>query len=57
MVQKNQIIELEIVAYAFGGNGIAKLNSEEGDFVLFVENTFPGQRVLARVEKKKKTSR
>ena len=54
MVQKNQIIELEIVAYAFGGNGIAKLNSEEGDFVLFVENTFPGQRVLARVEKKRK---
>lgn len=39
---------------AFGGQGIARLSSETGDFVLFVENTFPGQRVRAKVEKKKK---
>jgi tRNA/tmRNA/rRNA uracil-C5-methylase (TrmA/RlmC/RlmD family) len=39
---------------AFGGQGIARLKSETGDFVLFVENTFPGQLVRARVEKKRK---
>jgi 23S rRNA (uracil-5-)-methyltransferase RumA len=39
---------------AFGGNGIAKIQSENGEYVLFVNNTFPGQKVLARVTKKKK---
>lgn len=54
MVHRNQIIEIKIDDFAFGGQGIARMKSEEGDFVLFVENTFPGQFVRARVDKKRK---
>lgn len=54
MIHRNQIIEVKITDYAFGGQGIARLHSEEGDFVIFVENTFPGQVVRARVDKKRK---
>lgn len=54
MVHRGEIIEVEIEDLAFGGQGIARLRSEEGDFVLFVENTFPGQLVRAKVEKKRK---
>ena len=38
----------------FGGEGVAKLQTEQGDFVLFVKNTLPGQTVTAKVIKKKK---
>nr|WP_294859443.1 23S rRNA (uracil(1939)-C(5))-methyltransferase RlmD [uncultured Fluviicola sp.] len=55
MVHRNQIIEIKIDDFAFGGQGIARMKSEEGgDFILFVENTFPGQFVRARVDKKRK---
>lgn len=54
MVNRGALIELEIQGLAFGGNGIARLSDGEGDYVLFVENAFPGQKVLARVKKKKK---
>lgn len=54
MVHRGEIIEVQIEDLAFGGQGIARLRSEEGEFVLFVENTFPGQIVRARVEKKRK---
>ncbi len=54
MVHRNQIIEVTIDDFAFGGQGIARMKSEEGDFILFVENTFPGQFVRARVDKKRK---
>lgn len=54
MVHRNEIIEVVIEDAAFGGQGIARLRSEDGDFVLFVENTFPGQKVRARVDKKRK---
>lgn len=54
MVHRNQVLELEIEDLAFGGQAIARLRSEEGEFVLFVENAFPGQKVLVRVDKKRK---
>lgn len=54
MVHRNQVIEVKIDDFAFGGQGIARMKSEEGDFILFVENTFPGQFVRARVDKKRK---
>ena len=54
MYGKGQVIELEISAFAFGGKGIAKVATENGDLVFFVENTFPGQVVEARIEKKRK---
>ena len=39
---------------AFGGVGIGKLQTEQGEFAVFVQNAIPGQRVLARVEKAQK---
>ncbi|MCE3295859.1 MAG: rRNA ((1939)-C(5))-methyltransferase RlmD [Crocinitomicaceae bacterium] len=54
MFNRGDIIELEITAFAFGGKGIAKIPTDDGDYVVFVENTFPGQRVKARVETKRK---
>lgn len=53
-MNRGEIIELEITGFAFGGNGIAKIPTEDGDYVVFVENAFPGQIVRAKVEKKKK---
>jgi 23S rRNA (uracil-5-)-methyltransferase RumA len=54
LINRGESIELDIIDLAFGGKGIAKISTENGDYVLFVENTFPGQRVLARVTKKRK---
>ena len=54
MVHRGEILELQIEDLAFGGQGIARMRSEDGDFVLFVENAFPGQIVRAKVEKKRK---
>lgn len=48
-LKKGSDIELEITALAFGGLGIAKVN----DFVIFVERTIPGDKVTARIRKKK----
>lgn len=53
-MNRGDIIELDITGFAFGGNGIAKIPTAEGDFVLFVENAFPGQKVRAKIEKKRK---
>jgi 23S rRNA (uracil1939-C5)-methyltransferase len=53
-MNRGELIELEIVDLAFGGKGIARIPTESGDYILFVENTFPGQRVLARITKKRK---
>ena len=49
-IQKNQVLELEIVDLAYGGKGLARV----GDFVIFVTHGVPGDRVRARVTKRKK---
>lgn len=54
MFNRGEIITVTITGFAFGGNGVAKIPTENGDFVVFVNNTFPGQTVTARVDKKKK---
>lgn len=46
--------DLKINDIAFGGTGIAKIPTEEGEFVIFIENTIPGQKVSARIIKSKK---
>lgn len=48
------LIELEITGYAFGGKGIARIQTEKGEMVVFVQNALPGQKVRARVVKSKK---
>ena len=53
-VKKNQVLELKIEDYAFGGKGIARIKSEEGSFVVFVSNTLPGQMVKAQIQKSSK---
>lgn len=54
LFKKGQRIELNIIDLAYGGKGIAKIQTEEGEFVCFVENSLPGQKVLATVQKCKK---
>jgi len=51
ILRKNQEIEMIISDLAFGGTGIGKIQTEQGDFAVFVENTIPGQLVNARVTK------
>jgi 23S rRNA (uracil-5-)-methyltransferase RumA len=53
-VKKNQVLELKIEDYAFGGKGIARMRSEEGSFVIFVPNTLPGQLVKTQINKSSK---
>ncbi len=53
-VKRGEIIEILIEDYAFGGKGIGKIRNEEGEFVVFVPNTLPGQLVKAQVQKSNK---
>ncbi len=54
-IKSGQELELTIVDMAFGGQGLAKIPTANGDFIVFVPNALPNQRVLARVVKNKKT--
>lgn len=54
MFHRGEVVELTITDYSFGGRGIAKVPTEEGFYIVFVDNSFPGQRIKARIEKKKK---
>ncbi|HBP44565.1 MAG TPA: 23S rRNA (uracil(1939)-C(5))-methyltransferase RlmD [Flavobacteriales bacterium] len=49
--RKNQVLTLDIQSIAFGGKGIARQETDQGPFVIFVQNALPGQRVKARVVK------
>jgi 23S rRNA (uracil1939-C5)-methyltransferase len=42
-------VELDVTTLAYGGQGVARLD----DFVIFVRGAVPGDRVLARVTKRK----
>lgn len=53
-MKRGDKIELTITGYAFGGKGIAKVPTEQGELAVFVPNTLPGQKVLALVSKKRK---
>lgn len=53
-MHRGEVVELSISGYAFGGRGIAKIPMEDGEYVVFVDNSFPGQTVRAKIEKKKK---
>ena len=49
-VKKGQEYELEIESLAYGGKGISRVK----DFVIFVKNAIPGQKVRALVYRKRK---
>lgn len=53
-LRRGEVITVKITDYAFGGKGIAKILTEEGDYIIFVDNTYPGQTANARITKKKK---
>ena len=53
-LKRGEVVTVEITDYAFGGRGIAKIPTEDGHYVIFVDNTFPGQTAKARITKKKK---
>lgn len=53
-LKRGELIEVDITDVAFGGNGIAKIATEQGNFVVFVPNTFTGQQVKARITNKRK---
>ena len=48
-LKKGAEIELLVENLSFGGKGLAKVNG----FVVFVDRTIPGQRVLVRITRKK----
>lgn len=58
-MKKGELVELNIEKYAFEGKGIAKVllndNAESTDkkFVVFVNHAYPGEKVKARIVKKK----
>jgi 23S rRNA (uracil-5-)-methyltransferase RumA len=54
MFNRGQLVELEITDYAFGGRGIAKIPTDDGNFIVFVDNAFPGQTVSAKITTKRK---
>ena len=51
LFRKNEVLTLNIEDIAHGGKGIARLQTERGPFVVFVQNAIPGQQVRARVSK------
>ncbi|MGB0999863.1 MAG: 23S rRNA (uracil(1939)-C(5))-methyltransferase RlmD, partial [Flavobacteriales bacterium] len=54
LFKRGERLELQIVDMAFGGKGIAKITSDEGEFIVFVANTLTGQTVEAAITKCKK---
>ncbi|MDR3626121.1 MAG: 23S rRNA (uracil(1939)-C(5))-methyltransferase RlmD [Ignavibacteriaceae bacterium] len=58
-MKKGDVLELEIEKYAFEGRGIAKINktpAEEGTkYVVFVDGSYPGDKVKAELRKIKKS--
>lgn len=57
MMKKGDTLELTIESYAFEGKGVAKIAAPEGGsekrFVVFVDRSYPGDRVLATIIKKR----
>ena len=49
-IKRGTKLELDIQSLAYGGMGVAKADN----FVIFVKNAIPGQRVFVRVYKKRK---
>lgn len=54
MFHRGDVVELTITGYSFGGRGISKVATDNGDYIVFIDNSFPGQVVEARISNKKK---
>lgn len=53
-MKRGDLLELEISDYAFGGKGIARIETEDGLYPVFIPNTIPGQIVQTRIAKKRR---
>lgn len=53
-IKKGDTVELVIEDMAFGGKGISRVETEQGNFVVFVANGIPGQKVEVTITKKRK---
>ena len=53
-IKKGETLELEIHDMAFGGKGLSRVETEQGNFVVFVANSIPGQKVEVTITKKRK---
>ena len=49
IIKRGAQIELNIESLAYGGMGVAKVDK----FVIFVKGAIPGEKVIARIYKKK----
>ena len=49
-LKKKQLVECDVIDVAFGGKGLAKIDG----LALFIDQTVTGDRVAARVVKKKR---
>jgi len=55
-MKKGDVLELDIKGYAFEGKGLAKIPFEDGkNFVVFVNGSYPGDKVKAQIRKKKQS--
>jgi len=52
--ERGDELDLRITALAFGGNGVARVAVDERGYVVFVRGAIPGDRVRARVTKRKR---
>ena len=54
MFKRGETFEFEITEYAYGGKGVSKINKDDGRTIVFIPNTYPGQKVKAIVSAKRK---
>jgi len=61
-LKKGDLLELDITTYAFEGKGIGRIlkpfsnqpdSAEKKNFVIFVDNSYPGDQILAKITKVK----
>ncbi len=57
-MKKGDYLELNIESYAFEGKGISRIKKDDGDeknYVVFVQGSYPGDKVNAKITKIKKS--
>lgn len=53
-IKKGEVYELKVDDLAYGGKGICRIPTDEGNYVVFIPNSIPGQTILTRIVKKRK---
>ncbi len=53
-LKKGEKLALTVQDMAFGGKGLTRVETEQGNFVVFIPNAIPGQKVEVQITKKRK---